>query len=95
MSTFSFWHGAAKVGRELATELEWVAMPFLDAVSCFARSLTHDADEADDLVQDTFLRALHAWHTFHSGADCRRWLSAICQLAFLASRARAGVQRRT
>jgi RNA polymerase sigma-70 factor (ECF subfamily) len=67
---------------------EDVALPWLDAVYRFARSLTHDAADADDLVQDTFLRALRSWHTFHPGADCRRWLFAICHNAFLASRAR-------
>jgi RNA polymerase sigma-70 factor (ECF subfamily) len=67
---------------------ERVALPWLDAVYRFARSLTHDAADADDLVQDTFLRALRAWHTFRPEADCRRWLFAICHHAFLASRER-------
>jgi RNA polymerase sigma-70 factor (ECF subfamily) len=67
---------------------ERVALPWLDAVYRFARSLTHDAADADDLVQDTFLRALRSWHTFRPDADCRRWLFAICHNAFLASRER-------
>ena len=64
---------------------ECVALPWLDAVYRFARSLTHDAADADDLVQETFLRALRSWHTFRPEADCRRWLFAICHHAFLAS----------
>ena len=71
-----------------AGSFECVALPWLNAVHRFARSLTHDAADADDLVQDTFLRALRSWHTFHEGADCRRWLFAICHHAFLASRER-------
>jgi len=68
------------------TEFERVAMPWLDAVYRFARSLTRDAPDADDLVQETFLRALRSWSTFRRDADCRRWLFAICHHAFLASR---------
>jgi RNA polymerase sigma-70 factor (ECF subfamily) len=68
------------------------ALPCLDAVYRFARSLTHDESDADDLVQETFLRALRSWHTFRPGADCRRWLFAICHHAFLSSRARARVR---
>jgi RNA polymerase sigma-70 factor (ECF subfamily) len=78
----------SRAGIDRAAEFELVALPCLDAVYRFARSLTRDADDADDLVQDTFLRALRAWHTFHPGADCRRWLFAICHHAFLATRAR-------
>jgi len=67
---------------------ECVALPWLDAVYRFARSLTRDASDADDLVQDTFLRALRSWHTFRPEADCRRWLFAICHHAFMSSRKR-------
>lgn len=76
-----------------SAEFERVALPWLDAVYRFARSLTHDASDADDLVQETFLRALRSWHTFRPEADCRRWLFAICHHAFLASRQRPDVRR--
>jgi RNA polymerase sigma-70 factor (ECF subfamily) len=78
--------------QRVAAAFEHDALPCLDAVYRFARSLTHDAADADDLVQETFLRALRSWHTFRPGADCRRWLFAICHNAFLASRARARVR---
>lgn len=71
---------------EEPTEFERVAMPWLDAVYRFARSLTRDAPDAEDLVQETFLRAVRSWPTFRPDADCRRWLFAICHHAFLASR---------
>jgi RNA polymerase sigma-70 factor (ECF subfamily) len=77
------------VDADGSTAFECLALPWLDAVYRFARSLTRDAADADDLVQDTFLRALRSWHTFHPGADCRRWLFAICHHAFLASREHA------
>jgi RNA polymerase sigma-70 factor (ECF subfamily) len=61
----------------------------LPDVARFARSLTRDAADADDLVQETFLRAYRGHHTFHAGHDARRWLFAICRHAHLRQRQRA------
>ena len=55
----------------------------------FALSLTRDESDADDVVQDTFLRAYRSWHTYMPGSDCRRWLFTICRNVFLRSRERA------
>lgn len=55
------------------------ALPLLPAVHRLARLLVeHDAD-AEDVVQETFLRAYRYWHTFQPGTDCRRWLATICR----------------
>jgi RNA polymerase sigma-70 factor (ECF subfamily) len=45
--------------------------------------LTRDAADADDLTQETFLRAYENWSTFRPGTDCRKWLFAICRNLFL------------
>jgi RNA polymerase sigma-70 factor (ECF subfamily) len=42
----------------------------------YARALTRDADIADDLVQDTLVRALRSEHLFHGG-EIRSWLYTI------------------
>jgi RNA polymerase sigma-70 factor, ECF subfamily len=42
----------------------------------YARALTRDAEIADDLVQDTLVRALRSEHLFHGG-DIRSWLYTI------------------
>lgn len=65
-----------------------VALPQLPAIARVARALTHDAADADDLVQDTFLKAFRYWKTFVPGSDCRRWLSAICRNTYFAQRNR-------
>lgn len=62
------------------------ALPFMDDVYRFALSLTRDPADAQDIVQETYLRAYRSWHTFQSGSDCRRWLFTICRNAFLRSR---------
>lgn len=48
----------------------------LDAAHNLARYLTGNAVDADDVVQDAFLRALKHFHGF-SGADARSWLLVI------------------
>lgn len=63
-------------------------MPHFDAVARFALSLTRDRSDADDLVQETYLRAFRAWKTFRPGNDARRWLFAICRNCFLRIRER-------
>lgn len=73
-------------GRDAAFERE--ALPWIDDVHRFALSLTRDESDADDVVQDTFLRAYRSWHTYLPGSDCRRWLFTICRNVFLRSRER-------
>src|SRR4030081_1981785 len=48
----------------------------IPALRRYARALTRDADIADDLVQDTLVRALRSEHLFHGGA-VRSWLYTI------------------
>ena len=48
----------------------------IPALRRYARALTRDADSADDLVQDTLVRALRSEHLFHGG-DMRSWLYTI------------------
>lgn len=60
----------------------------LEPVMRYARALTRDSSDADDLVQETFLRAFRAWKTFDMSSDPRRWLFAICRHAFLRTRQR-------
>ena len=50
-----------------------VAIP---ALRRYARALTRDVDAADDLVQDTLVRALRSQHLFHGG-EIRNWLYTI------------------
>ncbi len=72
-----------------ADEFERDALACLDDVARFARSLARAADDADDLVQETYLRALRSRHTFRAGADMRRWLFTICKNVFLRVNERA------
>ncbi len=65
------------------------ALPHLDAVYRFARSLARDEAEADDLVQETYLKALAAFDSFEEGTNCKAWLFRILRNTFI-NRVRAG-----
>jgi RNA polymerase sigma-70 factor, ECF subfamily len=67
---------------------EQQALRWLDDVYRFSMSMTHNRDDAQDLVQETFLRAYRFWHTFQPGTDARRWLFTICHNCFIRSRQR-------
>jgi RNA polymerase sigma-70 factor (ECF subfamily) len=48
----------------------------IPALRRFARALTRDTETADDLVQDTLVRALRSEHLFHGG-ELRTWMYTI------------------
>lgn len=73
---------------ERARSFESEAIPHLDAVHRFALRLTRSHADADDLVQETFLRGYRAWHRYTPGTHARSWLFTICRNAFLRQRAR-------
>jgi RNA polymerase sigma factor (sigma-70 family) len=59
-----------------------LVLPHLDAAYGFARYLTRDAGQAEDIVQDAFLKALRGFAGFRGG-DPRAWLFAIVRTTFL------------
>ena len=65
------------------------ALPHLDAVYRFALRLSGAADHAEDLVQETFLRAFRSWDQYTPGTQCKSWLFTICRNVFLRQRERS------
>ena len=61
-------------------------MPLFDSLYNFARWLTHDAEEAEDLVQETFSKALKGFGSFQQGTNFRAWIFRILRNTFLTSR---------
>lgn len=64
-------------------------MPHLDAVYRFALRLAGEPDGADDLTQETFLRAWRAFEQYEPGSRARSWLFTICRNVFLRQRERS------
>ena len=58
------------------------ALPHMDHVYTAGLYLTRNQDEAQELLQETFLRAYRFWHQFSSGTNCRAWLMTILHNTF-------------
>ena len=75
---------AAKYGRanDKRFLFEQVALPHLDAVYTAALRLSHNQDDAKDLLQETILRAYRFFDQFTKGTNCRAWLLTILYNSF-------------
>jgi RNA polymerase sigma-70 factor, ECF subfamily len=80
------------VNRLQNSDFEKLALPLVDPLYNFARWLSGDADEARDLVQETFVKALKGLGSFQEGTNFRAWMFRILRNTFLTSR--TGLERR-
>jgi len=61
-------------------------MPLFDQLYNFARWLTRDTEEAEDLVQETYVKALKGFPSFQLGTNFRAWMYRILRNTFFTSR---------
>ncbi len=80
---------AATVGEAGGAEIHREMARLLPDLRAFARFLTRDASAADDLVQDTLVRALAAQASFQRGTNLKAWLFTIERNAFYEQARRA------
>src|SRR2546427_10075621 len=74
-------------GRRMSdTAFEELAMPLFDSLYRYARCLADDRAEAEDLVQETFLKGLRGFVSFTPGTNFRAWMFRILRNTFLTSR---------
>src|SRR5258708_29236894 len=69
-----------------AATFEELAMPLFGQLFNFAQWLTHDPSEAEDLVQETYVKALKGFSSFQPGTNFRAWIYRILRNTFLTSR---------
>src|SRR5258706_15596279 len=65
-----------------------LALPLMRPLYNFAHWLTRDTHEAEDLVQDAYVRALKGFSSFQPGTNFRAWMFRILRNAFLTARSR-------
>jgi RNA polymerase sigma-70 factor (ECF subfamily) len=59
------------------------ALPHLDALYRVALRLTGDETQAEDLVQDTMLKAYRSWRQYRPGTNAKGWLLTILRNTFI------------
>jgi RNA polymerase sigma-70 factor, ECF subfamily len=72
--------------RLTAATFEDLAMPLFDQLYNFAHWLAQDRSEAEDLVQETYVKALKGFSSFQPGTNFRAWVYRILRNTFLTSR---------
>jgi RNA polymerase sigma-70 factor (ECF subfamily) len=64
---------------------EELAVPLFDSLYNFARWQVHNSTNAEDLVQETYLKALRSFASFQPGTNFRAWIFQILRNTFLSS----------
>ncbi len=69
--------------RDLYARFEREAIPHMDALYNYAMGMIRDHDEANDLVQETYLRAFRFFDKFEQGTNCKAWLFMILKNTYI------------
>jgi RNA polymerase sigma-70 factor (ECF subfamily) len=77
-----------------SAEFEREALGHLDSLYNFAMWMTRRRPDAEDLVQETYLKAFRAAHQFAPGTDLRAWLFTIMRNTYLNLVRRKGLEWR-
>ena len=67
---------------------EELAMPLFDSLYNFARWLAQNSNDAEDLVQEAYLKALRSFASFQPGSNFRAWIFQILKNSFLSPRSK-------
>jgi RNA polymerase sigma-70 factor (ECF subfamily) len=69
--------------RSQKSEFEALTLPHLDALYNTALRLTKNESDAEDLIQETFLKAFRFFHRFQPGTHIKAWLFKIMTNTFI------------
>ncbi len=69
--------------NEKQRSFEQQAIPHTDGLYRFGMRLTGNAADADDLVQETYLKAYRFWDKYDQGTNIRAWLFRILKNSFI------------
>jgi RNA polymerase sigma-70 factor, ECF subfamily len=80
--------GLGSQGAQPTAGFEELAMPLFESLYNFARWLAQNSNDAEDLVQETYLKALRSFGSFQPGTNFRAWIFQILRNSFLSSRSK-------
>lgn len=69
--------------KQKRREFETEALPHMDALYRTALRMTKNETDAEDLVQEAFVKAYRFWDKFETGSNCRAWLFKIMTNIFI------------
>jgi RNA polymerase sigma factor (sigma-70 family) len=87
------WKHAVYKPSARSSAFEDLALPLLPALYNVAHWLTRDANDAEDLVQETFLKSLRGFANFESGSNFKAWIFRILRNTYLTSRSGLAARR--
>lgn len=87
------WKNAVREGAAIASTFEALALPLLPALYNVAFWLSQNPIDAEDLVQETFLKALRGFDSFEPGSNFKAWIFRILRNTYLTSRSGLRAQR--
>ena len=76
---------SSELPEEGGRQFEAEALPHVHTLLGIARCMTGNRKDAEDLVQDTYLRALRFFDQFEPGTNCRGWLIRILKNLYINS----------
>ncbi|MDH7514609.1 MAG: sigma-70 family RNA polymerase sigma factor [Bacteroidota bacterium] len=76
-------HVGASSLKNRHAEFERETLPHMKALYHYALRMTGDPDEADDLLQETYLKAYRFFESFESGTNSKAWLFRIMKNSFI------------
>ncbi len=69
--------------KQKKIDFDLEAMPHMNLLHNYAYKMTFNQLDADDLLQETFLRAFRFFHKFEKGTNCKAWLFRIMKNLFI------------
>src|SRR5438105_271734 len=69
--------------HEMGWDFEKAAMPYVDSLYNTAYRMTRNSEDAEDLVQETYLKAYKYYDKFEEGTNFKAWLFKIMKNTFI------------
>jgi RNA polymerase sigma-70 factor (ECF subfamily) len=80
------WKQSVREAGPQTSEFERLALPLLPSLYNIAFWLSRNGTDAEDLVQETFLKALRGFASFEPGTNFKAWIFRILRNTYLTSR---------